>query len=142
MWVERVQDMPPEEQQKFLANNERFRRLPPARQTQIRRRLEMWNSLTPEQRHAVLERERTWEQMSPDKKQYVRETLLPQWQAMRPLRRQVILRKLRDLRDLDERERAAKLHDAGFLSGLNPYEQQMLLDLASLRGSEFESPGI
>jgi hypothetical protein len=141
-WVERLQDMSPEEQEKFLANNERFRSLPPARQAQIRQRLENWNALTPQQRQALVERERTWEQMTPEQKQYVRDTLLPQWRSMRPVRKQVILRKLRDLRDLDDSERAAKLNDQAFVKDLNPYEQQMLRDLAKLRGSDLEPPGL
>jgi len=141
-WVERVQDMSPAEQEKFLANNARFRSLPPARQAQIRRRLDMWNHLTPEQRQGLLDRERTWQQMTPDQKQYVRETLLPRWQVMRPVRRQIILRKLRNLRELDDAERAARLSDETFLSDLSGDEQQMLRDLSNLRGTGLEPPGL
>src|ERR1022692_620326 len=34
-WVDRVRDMPPEQQQQFFENNAQFRQLPPARQEQI-----------------------------------------------------------------------------------------------------------
>ncbi|MDE3109793.1 MAG: DUF3106 domain-containing protein, partial [Acidobacteriota bacterium] len=45
-WVEKLRDLPPSEQERFLRNNERFRNLPPERQEQIRRNLQRWNNLT------------------------------------------------------------------------------------------------
>ena len=139
-WIERVQNMPPAEQEQFLANNERFRGLPPQRQEQIRRRLQALNSLPPEQRQAVLEREQVWEQMTPAQQKYVRQTLLPQWQSMPPARRQMVLQRLRQMRDLDDAQRAAKLNDHAFVNGLSPDEQQMLRNLSNLRISGPEPP--
>jgi Protein of unknown function (DUF3106) len=139
-WIERVQDMPPAQQERFLANNERFRSLPPQRQDQIRKRLQVWNNLTPAQRQALIERQLVWEQMTPAQQRYVRETLLPQWQSMTPPRRQLVLKKLRDMRDLDDSQRNAKLNDPLFVSGLSPSEQHMLRDLATLRISGPEPP--
>ncbi|HJY85729.1 MAG TPA: DUF3106 domain-containing protein [Candidatus Acidoferrales bacterium] len=132
-WMERVQEMSPGEQGRFLSNNERFRSLPPERQAQIRKRLEQWNSLSPEQRAAVRERERVWRQLTPEQKQYVREQLLPQWERLPPDRRKVILEKLASLRGLDDRARSAKLSDEAFLEGLHPDERTMLRDLSRLR---------
>jgi predicted Fe-S protein YdhL (DUF1289 family) len=71
--------------------------------------------------------------MTPEQRRYVRETLMPQWQSMRPARRQAVLGKLRDLRDLSESERAAKLNDESFVGSLSPDERQMLRDLSNLR---------
>ncbi len=139
-WIERVQNMPPDEQERFLANNERFHSLPPQRQEQIRRRLQALNSLTPEQRQAVLERQQVWEQMSPAQQRYVRQTLMPQWQSMPPARRQVVLQKLRAMRNLDDAQRAEKLNDRSFVNGLSPDEQHMLRDLSNLRVSGPEPP--
>jgi predicted Fe-S protein YdhL (DUF1289 family) len=140
IWIERLQDMPPAQQERFLANNERFRSLPPQRQDQIRKRLQVWNNLTPDQRQALIERQLVWEQMTPGQQRYVRETLLPQWQGMPPARRQIVLKKLRDMRDLDDSQRNAKLNDPSFVSGLSPDEQHMLRDLATLRISGPEPP--
>jgi adenylosuccinate lyase len=125
--------MTPTEQEKFLNNNARFRNLPADQQEQIRQRLQVWNGLSPEQRQTLAERERVLAQMTPEQRRYVRETLMPQWQNMRPARRQVVLGKLRDLRDLSESERAAKLNDESFVGGLAPDERQMLRDLSNLR---------
>ena len=132
-WVERLQTMTPQQQERFFNNNERFRSLPPERQEQVRRRLQAWNNLTPEQRQAVLARQQVWEEMTPDQQRYVRETLLPAWKDMPPPRRQVVLKKLRDLRGFDDAQRTAKLNDEAFLGGLDPGERTMLRDLSNLR---------
>ena len=140
-WLERVQEMSPEQQERFLANNERFKSLPPERQAQIRKRLQQWNSLTPQQRMELRERERVWDQMSPEEKRHVREELLPKWRQLPPQRRQAILAHLRELRGLSEEQRTAQLNDPKFLEGLSPDEQGMLRDLSNVRlGPPPESP--
>ena len=132
-WVERLQEMTPAEQEKFLNNNARFRSLPSEQQARIRQRLQTWNNLPPEQRQTLLQRERVLAQMTPEQRRYVRETLMPEWQNLPPARRQVVLGKLRDLHDLNDSERAAKLNDESFTNGLSADERQMLRDLSTLR---------
>jgi hypothetical protein len=132
-WVERLQQMSPEEQEKFLSNNARFRSLPPEQQAQIRQRLQVWNNLSPAQRQTLLERERVLAEMTPEQRRYVRDTLLPEWRNLPPARRQVVLGKLRDLRGLSDSERDAKLNDESFTNELSPDERQMLRDLSNLR---------
>ncbi len=140
-WMERLRDMTPEAQERFLANNERFQNLPPERQAQIRKRLQHWNSLTPEQRQAVRERQHVWEQMSPEQQRYVREEILPKWQQLPPDRRHLLLGHLHALRELNESERAAKLNDPAFLNGLSSDEQLLLRELSKLRvGAASEPP--
>jgi hypothetical protein len=140
-WVARLQQMPPAQQQRFLNNNARFRELPPQQQAMIRQRLQAFNNLSPEQRQAVIERERVWEQMSPQQQRYIRETLQPAWQSMPPPRRQLLLRKLRDLRGLNDAQRNDKIADESFLNGLSPDERQMLHELSNLRIAGPETPG-
>src|SRR5580704_3976895 len=132
-WVEQLRDRSPEEQQRFMENNDRFKSLPPERQAQIRRNLEQWNRLSPEQKNAIQDRERFFESLSPQQRQYVRNNLLPRWQAMPFERRQLLLGRLRVLRDLPPEERSAKLGDPNFMQGLSPDEQQTLRDLNQLR---------
>jgi hypothetical protein len=82
--VERLQDMPPERQEKFLENNQRFQNLPPQQQAVIRRRLQAWNRLTPGQQQEFRARQLVWEQMTPQQQQEVRQNLLPRWQQLPP----------------------------------------------------------
>ncbi len=143
-WVDRVRDMPPEQQQQFLENNAQFRQLPPARQQQVRQNLEKWNQLSPEQKDAVRQREEFLENLPPEQREYVRTTLLPKWQALPQPRRQAINRHLAMLGQMSPATQQAALNDPRFMAGLSPDEQSMLRDLNSLRnpaaGSEQTPP--
>jgi hypothetical protein len=132
-WVDNLRNMPPEDQERFMENNERFKNLPPERQQQIRQNLQKWNSLTPEQRQGALNAEAALERMTPQQRQYVRNDLLPKWQAMPKPRRQVINRHLAMLSKMSPATQEAALNDPKFLEGLSPDEQSMLRDLNSLR---------
>ena len=141
--LERLEDMPPDKQEQFLRNNQRFKMLPPDQQAQIRRRLETWNKLSPQQRQDLRDRLRVWEQMSPNQRQYVQQTLLPRWQALPPERRQTIMQKLHSLRELSEPDRQAMLKDPNFTLGLNTEDRDTLNQLAHLHvGMAPDPPGI
>jgi len=132
-WVEKLQDMPPAEQERFLENNQRFRNLPPQRQEQIRRNLARWNSLTPEQKQAARSAEEALERMTPEQRAYVRNTLLPKWQVLPMARRLVIRRHLAILSRMSPSTQQAALNDPKFMEGLSPDEQDILRSLNSLR---------
>jgi hypothetical protein len=132
-WVEQLRDMPPEEQQRFMQNNEQFQHLPPERQDQIRQNLQRWDNLSPEQKQRAREGEAALERMTPEQRQYVRNTLLPKWQAMPLERRQAMNRHLAMLRNMSPATQEAALNDQRFMQGLNPDEQSMLRELNSLR---------
>jgi hypothetical protein len=132
-WVENMRDMSPEEQKRFMQNNERFTNLPPERQQQIRQNLQKWNNLTPEQQAALRQREAVLEQMTPEQRQYFNKTVFPKWQAMPQDRKQAINRHLAMLGKMGPGTQQAALNDPRFLQGLSPDEQSMLRDLNSLR---------
>jgi hypothetical protein len=132
-WMERLQQMPPAEQERFLNNNERFRSLPPERKAEIRRRLQEFRQLSPAEREDFRKRSEVWEKMTPEQRQRVRQQLLPKWRQMAPERRQEINRRLHELNRLSDEERSAKLKDPNFFAGLNPSEQDMLKELGNLR---------
>lgn len=139
-WLERLQNMSPEEQQRFLQNNRRFLSLPPEQQAEIRRRLEQWNRLSPQQRALLRRRERIWESLTPEQQREVREELLPQWRSLPPARRRLLLEKLRTLQNLPDPQREEYLRDPAFLTGLSAEEQQLLIRLARLRVSPNPGP--
>jgi Protein of unknown function (DUF3106) len=130
--LERLEDMPPDRQEQFLRNNQRFKMLPPDQQAQIRQRLEAWNKLSPQQPQDLRQRLQVWEKMTPTQRQYVQQTLLPRWQALPPERRQAIMQKLHSLRDLSEPDRQAKLSDPNFTLGLSVEDRDTLNELAHL----------
>jgi hypothetical protein len=132
-WVENMRTMSPEEQERFMQNNETFKNLPPERQAQIRQNLQKWNNLTPEQQTALRQREAVLEQMTPEQRRYFNQTVLPKWQAMPQERRQAINRHLAMLGKMGPETQQSALNDPRFLQGLSPDEQSMLRDLNSLR---------
>jgi ferric-dicitrate binding protein FerR (iron transport regulator) len=132
-WVDRVRDMPPDQQQQFFENNAQFKQLPPARQAQVRQNLEKWNQLSPEEKDAVRQREQFLDNLPPEQREYVRNTLLPKWQALPQPRRQAINQHLAMLRNMSPATQQAALNDPKFTQGLSADEQSMLRDLNSLR---------
>jgi hypothetical protein len=137
-WEEHLQEMTPEEQQRFMKNNERFRQLSPEGQAQIRDKLRYWNGLSPDEREGLRDRQRVWEQLTPVQQDHIQHDLLPKWQQLPQDRRQVILSRLRGLSSMSEADRAAKLNDPQYMRGLSPDEQDMLKNLSVLRAG---SPG-
>ena len=141
--IERLQDMQPEKQEKFLQNNQRFQNLPPDQQAQIRQRLQAWNHLNPAQQQDLRDRQQVWEQMTPEQRTYVRQTVLPRWQQLPPPRRQAIMQRLHSLREMGEADRQAKLNDPAFLEGMSGEDRETLKQLAHLHvGMAADSPGM
>jgi predicted Fe-S protein YdhL (DUF1289 family) len=141
--IERIEDLPPERQQKFMENNQRFRSLPPDQQARIRQNLEAWNRLNPAQQQALRDRQHVWEQMTPEQRRYVQQSLLPRWQQLPPPRRQAMMQRLHSLRNMTEAGRQEKLNDPAFVEGLNPEDRDMLRQLAHLHvGMAPDSPGM
>jgi hypothetical protein len=138
-WVNHLQEMSPEDQERFLKNNERFRKLPPQQQAQIRQRLRYWNGLSPDEKQALRDRQRVWEQLTPEQREYAQREILPKWQKLPDERKQMVLSRMRTLSGLNETDRAAKLNDPNFMRGLTPEEQDMLKNLNSLRGGPAEA---
>jgi len=140
-FVERLQEMSPEEQERFMRNNIKFQNMPPERQAQIRRTLQRWNSLAPETRTMLRQREAAMEQMSPQEQRYVQQELKPAWRDMAPVQRRFMLQHLHQLYGMSTPEAEAKLSDPAFTQGMNPEQQKMLPYLYRLRiGAAPEPP--
>lgn len=140
-WVENLRDMSPEEQQRFMQNDARFRSLPAERQEQIRRNLARWNQLTPQQRDAMRRNERILERLTPEEQEEVRTDLFPRWQKLPQERRELIQGRLRVLGALNPEERQQKLQDPEFMQGLDSNEQDLLRKLSDLRLGPAPNPG-
>ncbi|MGA8552853.1 MAG: DUF3106 domain-containing protein [Candidatus Acidiferrales bacterium] len=132
-WGQRLRNMSPQQQDRFLQNNERFKSLPPDQQRQVRQNLQKWNNLSPAERDRVQHSYQTWQHMSPEQRQYVQRTLLPKWQQMSPDRKQAVTDRLHTLQGMSPADRQAALNDPNFMQGLNPDEQSVLRGLDSVR---------
>jgi hypothetical protein len=131
--VQRLRDMSPEQQERFLRNNQRFQSLPPQQQARIRQNLQRWNNLSPAEKDRLSHAERNWESLSPEQRQVFKNQVLPKWQQMTPERRQLVIGRLHTLQGMTPAQRDAALKDPRFMQGLTPDEQDVLRDLNSPR---------
>jgi hypothetical protein len=132
-WVERLQQMSPEQQERFMRNNRKFQSLPPWRQEQIRRRLQELNQMPPQQREAMRKRLQIFQRLSPEERQEVVKDLAPRWKALPQNRKQVLTQRMRVLAGMTPQQRQQALQDPQFMRGLDPNEQDLLRKLTDLR---------
>ena len=132
-FVEKLQDMTPEQQERFMKNNERFQNMPPKQQEQVRQNLQRWNSLSPEQRGIIRARQAAIEQMTPQERQYVHQVVQPTWRDMPQPQRRFMMQHLHELYGMSGPEAEAKLNDPEFLHGMTPEQQKMMPYLYRMR---------
>jgi uncharacterized protein DUF3106 len=131
-WVENMRDMSPEERERFMQNNERFKSLPPQRQEQIRQNLQKWDAMPPEQKDRIRATEEMLERATPEQREHFQNELVPKLQEMAPERRQRVIGHWRRLQGMTPAEQQAALHDPRFWGNLSPDEQSVVRDLNSI----------
>ena len=138
-FLRRLRDLPPEQQERVLRNDERFQRLPPERQQMIRERLRQWSALSPEERQRIRERQEIFMNLSPEQRREAR-ALFPRWQQLEPERRQEVMRAFRQMRDLPPKERPQFLSRPDVQKRFHPEERRLLEGLGRLLpGAEIDS---
>jgi hypothetical protein len=131
-WVDNLRDMPPDQQERFMQNNEKFQSLAPERQAQIRQNLQKWNKLSPEQQGRIKATERLLENATPEQREHFQNDIVPKLAQMPPDRRARVLNHWRRLQGMTPEEQQATLNDPRFMPGLSPDEQSTVRDLAAL----------
>jgi hypothetical protein len=120
----RFSDLPPQDRQKILENNNKYRNLPPAQREELNRRAEQWGRLTPQQQN------------------HIRNDVLPKWKQMPSDRRQAIRQRLRVLQNMPEWARNQRLNDPRFTQGMSEEDRATLRDLSHLHvGGAPDPPG-
>jgi hypothetical protein len=136
----RLLDLPPEEQERVLANDERFQRLPAERQERIRENLRRWNALSSAQKDLIRQRQEIFTSLSPAQRQQAR-AAFPAWQRLEPARRQAVLAAFRHLRSLPADQRLIYLSGPEVEQQFSPEERHVLASLSQLLpGSQLEPP--
>jgi hypothetical protein len=131
-WVENLRDMPPEERERFLENNEKFKNLPPQRQAQIRQNLRKWDQMSPEQQDRIRAYGRMLENASPEQREHFQNDTVPKLEQMPPMRRMRVINHWHRLQAMTPAEQEAALHDPAFMGNLSPEEQSVVRDLNSM----------
>ncbi len=104
----------PEERQRVLQNQQRFRQLSPQQQQDMR------------------DRSRVWQQMTPQQREHVQNDVLPTWRSMPPQRQRAISQRLGVLQNMPESARIQHLSDPNFTRGMSDEDRATLRDLSHL----------
>lgn len=125
-WENRLRQMPPEDRERFLQNNQKFQSLPPDQRAQIRQHFAEYDRLSPGQKEKANQTADALARLTPAQRQNLRTQVLPQWRQMAPERRQEIKQRLNSLNGLSDAERNQKLNDPNLYQGLSPQEHDLL----------------
>ncbi len=104
----------PEDRQRVIQNQQRFRQLSPQQQQDMR------------------ERGRVWQQMTPQQREHIKNEVLPAWRNMPPQRQKAIEQRLGVLQNMPESARNRHLNDPYFTRGMSDEDQSTLRDLSHL----------
>jgi hypothetical protein len=104
----------PEERQRVLQNQQRFKQLSPQQQQDMRAR------------------SRVWQQMTPQQRDHIKNEVLPAWKSLPPQRQKAISQRLGVLQNMPESARNQHLSDPNFTRGMSDQDRATLRDLSHL----------
>ncbi len=108
------QRLSPEERQRVLQNQQRFRQLSPQQQQDMR------------------DRQHVWQQMTQQQRDHIKYEVLPNWRNLPPQRKKAIEQRLGVLQNMPEFARNQHLNDPNFTRGMSAEDRSMLRDLSHL----------
>jgi hypothetical protein len=108
------QRLSPEERQRVLQNQQRFRQLSPQQQQDMR------------------DRQRVWQQMTQQQRDHIKYEVLPNWRNLPPQRKKAIEQRLGVLQNMPEFARNQHLNDPNFTRGMSAEDRATLRDLSHL----------
>ena len=130
-WLRQYKDLPPDEQERALANDQAFKKLPPARQQILRQRLQHFSSLSPQRQIQILNRMDTWEHLTPEQKQEARQ-VFGQMRQLPPDRRRMVHTAIDDLRTMPAEQRENVINSDKFKGTFSDQERQLMRDATRL----------
>lgn len=130
-FIQRLEELSPKEQERILANDERFQRLPAEQQQRIREHLGLWNSLSPGEKQQIRERREIFLSLSPAQRREAR-ALFPRWHRLGAERRHELMKAFRRLRDLPPGKRTRFLSSSNVETRFSPEERELLAGLSQL----------
>lgn len=129
--LERLHQLPLDQQIHVLQKDRGFRRLPPARQQRIINRLRWFNSLPPRQQRRVLTRMHHLGELNPNQRQGL-EQLFQAWKTFPPQRRTAFRRAYHQLNRMPPDQQQQTLQSDTYKSQFSPQEIGLLQQALSL----------
>jgi len=130
-WLRNTMQLPPQEQQRRLEQDQRFRQLPPQRQEQLRNQLQTFNSMPPQQQQRVLNRMEMIEHLPPEQQRRT-QALFGEFRALDPQRKNMMRSTLRQMRTMPPDARLHFLGSSQVRSLYSPDEVRMLYDFNAI----------
>jgi len=138
-WLNEHKHLSPDEQEKLLESDPKFKNLPPDRQAVLKERLRKFNNLTPEQRERALNRMQFMASLNQEQRQAIRDanqTL----QTLPPERQVMVHKALRHLRQMTPEERDEEMNKDRFKATFSEQERGILSRLAAINPPEGGAP--
>jgi hypothetical protein len=130
-WLQSHKDLSPEQQEKALERDPRFKKLTPERQVALKERLRKFNALPPEQRQRALRRMNYISALSPEQRQQLRDAN-QKLEALPQDRKVMVHTALRHLRKMDPQQRVETMQSDRFRSTFSDQEQGILQQLSAI----------
>lgn len=124
-WLQRHENLTPEQQERALQSEPGFKGLPPETQQKLLNRLRQINRMPPNQRQRTLDRIEAMEHMSPQMRQQVRASV-QEFHTLPADRQRLVKKAFRDLREYPPEQRQAMMNSGQFQAQFTPQERQIL----------------
>jgi hypothetical protein len=125
MWLQRHQNLSPQQQERALQSEPGFKQLPPETQQRLLSRLQQLNRMPPAQRQRTLDRIEAMERLTPQMRQQVR-TSIQEFRSLPPDRQRMVRKAFRDLREYPPEQRTAMMNSPKFAAQFSPQERSIL----------------
>lgn len=136
-WLRHTMRLPPQEQERRLEADPRFRQLSPQRQQELRNRLLRFSAMPPQEQQRVLNRMEMIEHLPPEQQMQTRE-LFGIFRNLDPQRKEMIRRTLRQMRTMPPDARERLLNSPATQARYSPQE---ILMLRAFNAIGFVGPG-
>ncbi len=124
-WLQRHQNLSPEQQERALQSEPGFNQLSPEMQQKLLTRLWQINRMPPGQRQRTLDHIEAMERLTPQMRQQVRASFL-EFRSLPPDRQRMVKKAFRDLREYPPEQREAMMHSGQFQAQFTPQERNIL----------------
>jgi hypothetical protein len=124
-WLQRHQNLTPEQQEKALQSEPGLNRLAPETQQKLLDRLRQINRMPPNQRERTVDRIEAMEHLSPQMRQQVRASV-QEFHALPADRQRLMKKAFRDLREYPPEQRATMMNSGQFQAQFTPQERNIL----------------
>jgi hypothetical protein len=131
MWLQRHQNLSPEQQEQALQREPGFKGLPPETQQRLLNRLRQLNKMPPEQRQRTVDRIEAMEHLTPQMRQQVGASFRD-FRSLPQERQRMVRKAFRDLREYPPEQRTAMMNSPRFQAQFSPQERSILSNILAV----------